>query len=227
MKLKVKTNGTSIARRAFLQQAGTGIIAAGLLTTAACHKDIKVIPDNGVDLGSGDAGILNFFFAMEQLQAAFFTKVVATPYLSIPTAELSMHTAIRDHDVLHKEFLKAQLKEKALPTLTMDFSSVDFTSRGSVLFAAKAIKNACLEGYNGVPNLIHSPDYLNLVGKISSVEARHTARISDFMVLGTFTGVDFVQGGQNKTNDIGGTLRFINGYLNSKVSAASFNYIAS
>jgi hypothetical protein len=33
-----------------------------------------------VDLGEGDVGILNFAYALEQLEAAFYTQVTKTPY---------------------------------------------------------------------------------------------------------------------------------------------------
>jgi hypothetical protein len=226
MRPKIKTEGTSMARRAFLRQAGTGIAAAGLLTATACHKDVKVVPNNGLDVGAGDTGILNFAYTMEQLQAAFFTKVAANLYTPNLSGELAMYTSIRDHDILHREFLKAILKDSALPALTPDFTSINFADRTSVILAAKAIKNTCLMGYCGVSPFIHSTDYLILVGKVSSVEARHIARISDFVIPGTFTGIDYVQDGINKSNDIERTLVIINTYLSTKVSAASFNYIA-
>ena len=66
--------GTNMARRSFLRYAGVGVASAGLLATAACHKDHKVILNNGVDIGSGDTGILNFAYALEQLEAAFYNS---------------------------------------------------------------------------------------------------------------------------------------------------------
>src|SRR6476469_6127096 len=98
-----------LQRRNFLQYAGAS--AAGLaLLAAGCKKDNDNF-NTGVDLGSGDIGILNYAYALEQLEAAFYTQVVATPYGGIPQAELTALTDIRDHEIAHREFLKLALAD--------------------------------------------------------------------------------------------------------------------
>ncbi len=62
-----------------------------------------------VDLGSGDVGILNYAYALEQLEAAFYTQVIATPYSGITDAERTLLTEIRDHEIIHRDFFKAAL----------------------------------------------------------------------------------------------------------------------
>ena len=213
-----------MARRAFLRRAGTGVAAAGLLAAAACHKDHKVIPDNGLDIGAGDIGLFNLAYVVEQVQAAFFQQVVATPYINIPSLELSAYTYMRDHDTLHREFFKSVLGSNALPVLTMNFSSIDFTDRTSVLITAKNFKNASVKAYDGSAYLIQSPDYLVTAAKVVSVEARHCASISDFVTPATFTGSDVIRNGLNGTNDVGGSLLFFNTYLKVPVNAVSFAY---
>ncbi len=70
-----------VSRRKFLGYVGA---ASALLTTAAsCSKKDGTNNNTGVDLGSGDVGILNYAYALEQLEAAFYTQVVATPYSGI------------------------------------------------------------------------------------------------------------------------------------------------
>ena len=83
-------------------------------------------------LGTGDVAILNYAYALEQLEAAFYTQVIATPFTGITAAESSLLTDVRDHEIAHREFFKAALAGNAIPALQVDFSTIDFTSRASV-----------------------------------------------------------------------------------------------
>jgi hypothetical protein len=139
-----------------------------------------------VDLGSGDIGILNYAYALEQLEAAFYIKVMASPYTGITTAEASYLTDIRDHEVAHREFFKAALGSSAIIALDVNFSTIDFTSRTSVLATAKAFEDLGVTAYNGAGQLIQDPGYLTLAGKIVSVEGRHAALIRDLISPGSF-----------------------------------------
>jgi hypothetical protein len=179
------------SRRKFLGYVGA--TSALLATAASCKKDNNS-NNNGVDLGSGDVGILNYAYALEQLEAAFYTQVVATPYSGISALELEYMTDIRNHEVAHREFFKAAITAAAptmiIPSLSVDFSSINFTSRSSVLAAAMAFEDLGVTAYNGAGQLIsttgNGPTYLTLAGKIVSVEARHAALIRDLISNGTF-----------------------------------------
>jgi hypothetical protein len=134
-----------------------------------------------VDLGTGDIGILNYAYALEQLEAAFYTQVIATPYSGMTDAEKTLLTDIRDHEIIHREFLKAALGTNAIAGLTPNFASITFTDRSSVLNTAKAFEDLGVSAYNGAGPLITNPDYLAVAGKIVSVEARHAAAIRDLL----------------------------------------------
>lgn len=178
-----------LQRRNFLQYAGAS--AAGIaLVAAGCKKNNNL--SRGVDLGTGDIGILNFAYALEQLEAAFYTQVALTPYANISSTESFYLTAIRDHEVAHREFFKAALGNSAIIGLQVDFSSINFTSRDSVLGTAKAFEDLGVSAYNGAGYLIKSADYLTLAGKIVSVEGRHAALIRDLISPGTFVGSDIL-----------------------------------
>src|SRR5688572_1966992 len=94
------------SRRRFLGYAGA---ATGLIAVASgCKKD-EVTSNNtldGIDLGSGDPGILNYAYALEQLEAAFYTQVIMSQFSGISATETALLTDIRDHEVAHREFFK-------------------------------------------------------------------------------------------------------------------------
>lgn len=220
------SGGANMARRSFLRYTGTGAAAIAVLGTTACHKDrVAVDPVTGSDIGSGDIGILNYAYALEQLEAAFYTQVVATPYSGISTVELSYMTDIRDHEVIHREFFKAALGTSAIKQLTPDFSKINFGSRDSVLATAKAFEDLGVQAYDGAGYLIQNATYLTIAGKIVSVEARHAALIANLISGGSFVSSDQVDAnGLNGAKAIADVLPIANVFLKTKVSASSFNY---
>jgi rubrerythrin len=186
-----------LKRKSFLKYTAISG-SAMILGLEACHKDNNspTAPASGTttDVGSGDPGILNFAYALEQLEAAFYIKVNASFYSNITAEEQQILTDIMNHEVAHRDFFKAALGTAAIKTLSFDFSSVDFTSRTAVLSTAKALEDTGVSAYNGAGKYIQSPDYLTLAGKIVSVEARHAAAIRDLLMPKTssFAGDDVI-----------------------------------
>ncbi len=172
-------------RRKFLSYSL--IAAGGLGLLASCKKDDDPTPaGNEVNLGTDDIGILNYAYALEQLEAAFYTKVSESSIAGMTGMEMSLLADIRDHEIAHREFLKNALGSNAIKGLTVDFSSIDFTKRDTVLATAKAFEDLGVSAYNGAGKLIQSADYLLFAGKIVSVEARHAAFIRDLIMNGSF-----------------------------------------
>ncbi len=209
------------SRRKFfgIMGAGTAIMA----TAAACKKD-KNKSNDGVDLGSGDTGILNYAYALEQLEAAFYTQVVMTPYANVSALEMEYLTDIRNHEVAHREFFKAALAGNAIVALEVNFSSIDFTSRTSVLGTAKAFEDLGVTAYNGAGQLISTTStgatYLTLAGKIVSVEARHAALIADLISNGTFANT--VDGmGLDSARTPSEVLAIAGAYIKTKINASN------
>lgn len=168
-----------VNRRFFLRSAGVAATTGAFILGACTDNDVD--PDTTVDLGSGDIGILNYAYALEQLEAAFYTQVIATPYANMTTAERNILTDIRDHEIVHREFFKAALGTSAIMPLEVNFSSVNFNDRASVLGTAKVFEDTGVAAYNGAGKLIDDAGYLLLAGKIVSVEARHAAIIRDLL----------------------------------------------
>lgn len=136
-------------------------------------------PLETANFGTGDIAVLNYAYALEQLEALFYSRVVASPYAGITAAELQMLTDIRNHEIAHRDFLRVALGDGAIPGLTLDFTAVDFNSRDSVLATARTFEDLGVSAYNGAGQLLENPTFLLIAGKIVSVEARHAAAIRD------------------------------------------------
>ena len=184
-----------IKRRSFFKYAGA-TAGATALVLAGCSKSDS--SPGMVNVGSGDAGVLNYAYALEQLEAAFYTQVRTGAYYTgstITAAEKSILDDLYYHEVIHREFLKAAITAAGatpIKALTPDFSSVNFATKAGVFGTAKAFEDLGVAAYNGAGRRISSPNYLVIAGKIVSVEARHAAIIRDIVSEGTFVGSDVV-----------------------------------
>ncbi|MBC7425531.1 MAG: ferritin-like domain-containing protein [Bacteroidia bacterium] len=189
-----------IGRAGFLKYSAVAIAGAGLML-AGCKKDDDNNNNNNggsgsVDLGSDDIGVLNYAYALEQLEAAFYIAVIANKFDGMTIEETAILTDIKAHEIVHRDFLKAALGTKAIKDLTPDFSTIDFKSRASVLGTAKAFEDLGVSAYNGAGKLIKDDGYLLIAGKIVSVEARHASAIRDLLNPNSkdFAGDDVVIG---------------------------------
>lgn len=206
-----------LSRRKFLGY--TGIFSSLLVAGTACDKDDD---KKSANLGSGDTGILNYAYALEQLEAAFYTKVISSQYSGITASETALLTDIRDHEIAHREFFKTALAGSAIGSLEVDFSSINFGSRDSVLAAAKAFEDLGVSAYNGAGKLITDPNYLVLAGKIVSVEARHAAYIRDLISNGTFADNTVIDGnGLDKSRMPSEVLAAAGVYIKTRIDASS------
>ncbi|MEO7310493.1 MAG: ferritin-like domain-containing protein [Chitinophagaceae bacterium] len=191
---KIILSQKQASRRNFLGYAGAALGLGGIMVAGTSCKKGSPGTYFEVDLGSGDAGILNYAYALEQLEAAFYTQVIATQYSGITANETALLTDIRDHEIAHREFFKSALGAGAIKGLEVNFSSINFGNRDSVLGTAKAFEDLGVSAYNGAGRLIASPDYLLLAGKIVSVEARHAALIRDLISNGSFADSTVIDG---------------------------------
>ncbi len=181
-----------VQRRSFIKYAGAG--AVGIALAAASCKVRKIDSTNALDLGKGDFGILNYAYALEQLEAAFYTKVVENFYSGATAIEKEFLMDIKNDEVAHREWFKKTLFLNKIQDLTyeFDFSSVNFSNRNSVLKTAKAMEDIGVSAYNGAGPLLKLDTFVRYAGKIVSVEARHAAAIRDLLSYGDFAGADAV-----------------------------------
>lgn len=189
---------TPIKRRSFFMYAGATAGATALVLAGCSKEDAS---PGVVSLGSGNLSVLNYAYSLEQLEAAFYAQVVKTPASDFKTGELAYFTQVAAHEAIHRDFLKAAIINVAKGTpvqdLTPNFSSINFTSRASVLATAMAFEDLGVAAYNGAGKLISASDsngatYLTVAGKIVSVEARHAAYVRDLITPGSFAADDQV-----------------------------------
>jgi hypothetical protein len=206
---KVTVNGMATSSSTFGATSLTFIIptqtAAGLATivltssggTSTNNTGLTILPST-VNVGTGDGGVLNYAYALEQLEAAFYTQVRTGSYytgLGSSSAEKLIFDDLYYHEVIHRDFLKAVLLAAGvtpLKDLTVDFTNIDFSSRNSVLSTARAFEDLGSAAYIGAGQYLANANYLLLAGKIASVEARHAALIRDLITENTFVGADIL-----------------------------------
>ncbi|WP_019947629.1 ferritin-like domain-containing protein [Hymenobacter aerophilus] len=221
---------TPIKRRSFFMYAGATAGATALLLSG-CDDDenTNVVPNDGtISLGSGDVGVLNYAYALEQLEAAFYAQVKATPAIDFADVEKNYFNQVAAHEAIHRDFFKAAITRDApnqiIPTLTaadLNFSSIDFTKRASVLGAAKAFEDLGVAAYNGAGKYIKKADYLVIAGKIVSVEARHAAYVRDLISNGSFANEEVVDSmGLDKAMEPVEVITAASGYLKVKLDAS-------
>ena len=189
-----------LRRRSFLKYAGAaaGVTALGL---AGCKKDSA---SPGIDLGTGDVGVLNYAYALEQVESIFYGKVLAGAYfnsLSKTSAEYQLFTDLALHEQVHVDLLRTALKNlggpavKTLVTVLDDLvnfgdrTTVAGAGKLGVLNAAQQLEDLGVAAYNGAARYLVTADYLTLAGKIVSVEARHAALIRDLLQAGGASGL--------------------------------------
>lgn len=209
------TGVNPLSRRKFLGFAGA---ATGIALLAACKKNDD---NNGTNLGSGDIGILNYAYALEQLEAAFYIQVISTPYSGISAEETIFLKDIRDHEIAHREFFKNALGGSAIPGLEVDFSSINFGSRASVLGTAMAFEDLGVSAYDGAGYLFKDANYLLLAGKIVSVEARHAALIRELIAPNTFLGDQVDASSVNISRTPAEVLAIAGTYIKTKINASN------
>jgi hypothetical protein len=213
-----------VSRRNFLRFAGITSASAALIITS-CGKDEFDQADannNGVNLGSGDVGVLNYAYALEQLEAAFYTQVATSPYGGISAMEKQYLEEIRDHEIAHREFFKKALGNSAIPGLEVDFSSINFSNRDSVLATAKAFEDLGVSAYNGAGKLLTDPNNLLIAGKIVSVEARHAALVRDLISNGSFADNTVIDmNGLDKSRSPMEVLQIAAPFIKTKINASN------
>jgi hypothetical protein len=197
-------------RRVFLKLMAVGGSAVFLPSILSSCDSLSntVAPGSGtgitIDFSNGDVAVLQFAYALEQLEADFYTRVVASfSGSNLSVAEQTMLNDIKNHEVVHRDFLKLALGANANFTLTTTYPGVTFTDRTSVLTTAQTFEFLGVAAYNGAGQYISNAAYLTLAGKIVSVEARHASAIADALAPKTSAFAPRTFENADKPSDVG------------------------
>lgn len=177
------------SRREFLRLMGVGGAIVLLPSViAGCDDDDKDITGPGtgatvtIDFSKGDIAVLQFAYALEQLEADFYTNVVNNFSGSdLTAADQAVLADVKNHEVIHREFFRAALGTNASFTLATTYGGLNFKSRAAVLGAAKTFEDLGVAAYNGAAQYLADVNNLLVAGKIVSVEARHASAIRDLL----------------------------------------------
>ena len=191
------------SRRAFFKRAGFGLGAvAAASTLQACDSDDPIDSSADVTLDfSNDFGVLNYAYALEQLEAAFYDAVVSNGGFgtTFNADERAILDDLAAHEAIHRDFLRAAIvmaggESAVIGMLTPDFSSVNFGQRASVLQTSLALEDTGVGAYNGAGRYIQDDGYLLIAGKIVSVEARHASVIAGLLEDNAIAGDGTIDG---------------------------------
>ena len=176
-------------RRKFLGVMGVGGAIVFLPSVfAACNND------NGTGIVGGgtaaqftlnlsdDTGILNYAYALEQLEAAYYTAALGSPgFAALSANDQEVLSDLQKHEVIHREFFKTVLGGAAIPTILFNSTTVgSLTATKDVLLkTSQLLEDTGVSAYNGAGKYLKSAANLLVAGKIVSVEARHAAAIRD------------------------------------------------
>jgi len=182
-------------RRSFLKLMGAGgavFFLPSVLTSCSDEDDDPMGPAFGqpsgsgpavvIDFSRGDTAIIQYAYALEQLEADFYTRVMAAFSASnFSPAERTILTDVKFHEVIHREAFKAILGPSNDFTLNTTYGNLNFGDRTSVLATARTFEDLGVAAYNGAAQYLSAVANLELAGKIVSVEARHAAAIRDLI----------------------------------------------
>ena len=175
-------------RRKFLGMLGMGGAIVFLPSVfTACSNDDNSVTGTGtaaqftLDL-SNDTGILNYAYALEQLEAAYYTAALSSAgFAALSANEQEVLGDLQKHEVIHREFFKTVLGSSAIPTIVFNTTTVGTltATRAILLSTSQLLEDTGVSAYNGAGKYLTSAANLLVAGKIVSVEARHAAAIRD------------------------------------------------
>lgn len=224
-------------RREFLKLAsfaGAALFLPNFIT--GCSEGV-IDPSEKVTINLGnDTGVLNFIFVFEQMQLDFYQRVGLTPYAGMTQLESSAVFAAGTGRIMAQHSNRRTVFPRiigagSIPNaLYFDFSSLDFSKKSVILPFAIAMEDAAAATYHGLMSYVTSSENLTYIGKIASVEARHSAALRDMSDIASgdsdtanrvsFAGTDVVplSTGLNKLITPSEALTFMDTYVTTELN---------
>lgn len=170
-----------IHRRDLLKIVAVGAFS---LTAIGCKKNIlsdtanpEINPGNRIDFAAvNDIGLLNYIYALEQLEAAFYIKACETLPADFTDLQKVYFNELKLHEQTHEQYLASIIGiQAAIGKLEFDFSSIDFSSKTAVLLTAQTFEDLGVAAYNGALERAGGITAISILSQIATVEARHAA----------------------------------------------------
>lgn len=211
-----------LPRRAFIGRVAlTGASLFGLSALAACTDDANITgfsTDVTIDFAS-DTGVLNYLYLLEQIESDFALLATASTASDLTTADRTVLSELRDHELVHRDLLRATLGGDAIRAVSVQFPPSAFSTRSGLLGLAKTLEDVVADAYIGAAARLTSAANLSLVAKIASVEARHASVMSDLLSPGTAAFAnDTVTDGLERSLDVREVLTEVSPLLVSTVN---------
>ncbi|CAN5820005.1 hypothetical protein BH11GEM2_BH11GEM2_05500 [soil metagenome] len=179
------------SRRDFLRLvAAGGALAFAVGPITACEDSSNTGgltgPGTGatrtIDFSKGDVALLQYLYLLEQLEADFYSRVVANFASSdFTSADQLVLTDIANHESVHRDVLGALLGGDGGFRVTPLYGSLTFRVRADTLAAARDVEDLIVGAYDGVAPYFTNSANLGIIAKLASVEARHSAAIRDLI----------------------------------------------
>ena len=196
------------SRRRFLRMAGGGAASAFAVFLAACNDDdddgggagrtgggsrpdpdvanpggVAANRDMGRDPkeGTSDLEILNYALSLENLETAFYAKVIDSGLFR--GSQLALIRKFADNEREHRELLETTVEKLGGKPVAPKETTFPPGTAGEVLRLAAMIENAGAAAYLGQANRIRDKEVLAAALSIHSVEARHAATLNSLAGL--------------------------------------------
>ncbi|HEY0037355.1 MAG TPA: ferritin-like domain-containing protein [Longimicrobium sp.] len=168
-------------RRGALAHAGRWGLRAAMASVPLAFAGMAKSAFAQSGLPANVVAVLNFALTLEELEAEFYVRGMAAPGL-IPAADRTIFGTIRDHEVVHVQFLRDVLGSQAVAKPTFDFSAGGlfnpFGNYAQFTILAQAFEDTGVRAYKGqAPELLGTPGVLRAALTIHSVEARHASEV--------------------------------------------------
>lgn len=184
---------TLASRRAVIRSGGSlGLkLAAGGVPFALAATAKAAY---GAQLPAQVVDVLNFALTLEYLESEFYIAGVDSGIIPASSSiggqtfrDLALFTTIRDHEIVHVEFLEGALGASAVAKPTFDFTGGDGSGAGpfspfsdyeQFKLLAQAFEDTGVRAYKGqVATLQPFDSVLTAAATIHSVEARHASEV--------------------------------------------------
>jgi len=147
---------------------------------AACSNDLTD-PSRHVTLDLGtETGVLNFMYAVLQLELDFYSRVTNNMYPSMLTSEMDTFDQMRSNvdgarsAMVRTEIPSGRISDALLFRLG---NVIDFADRTSVLTHAQTIEDAAARGFLAAASLVHTPATITTVQGLANDAADRSSTI--------------------------------------------------